>query len=61
MRRRHVNSLPNTADPGGAAENAFADLPDFDVIDGELLPRKPRRDRSAASGVDPFAERPAAS
>ncbi|QLD12117.1 hypothetical protein [Microbacterium oleivorans] len=26
-------------------DDLFADLPAFDVIDGELMPRGPRRDR----------------
>ncbi|MCR2794044.1 hypothetical protein NQ156_13295 [Microbacterium sp. zg.Y625] len=36
---------PSPAETQASAEALFADLPEFDVVDGELLPRVRRRPR----------------
>lgn len=45
--------------PAGA-DDAFADLPGFDVIDGELVPREPGAPALAGGTVMPGSKRPAA-
>lgn len=37
------DDVPEPQSPGAVDDDLFADLPAFDVIDGELMPRARRR------------------
>ncbi len=54
-----MSSRPDAGDGYAAADDAFADVPGFDVVDGELLPRKSPFDRSGVAGAVPAAEQTA--
>lgn len=47
-----MNSRPNPPDAADTADELFADLPAFDIVDGELMPRPPRRGAPGEKAVD---------